>query len=46
MHKSPSPLAEEVRAKIADTLNARLADGLGLHTQIKLAHWNIQGNRI
>ena len=34
MYKSPSPLPE---------LNARLADGLDLHSQIKVAHWNIRG---
>ena len=43
MYKSPSHLSEEVRTKIADTLNARLADGLDLHSQIKVAHWNIKG---
>src|SRR4026207_222147 len=43
MHKSPSPLSEEVRGKIAATLNERLADGLDLHSQIKVAHWNIKG---
>jgi hypothetical protein len=34
---------EEARVKIAETLNARLADGLDLHSQIKVAHWNIKG---
>jgi starvation-inducible DNA-binding protein len=29
--------------KVADTLNERLADGLDLHSQIKVAHWNIKG---
>jgi starvation-inducible DNA-binding protein len=43
MYKSPSHLPEDVRAKIADTLNARLAEGLDLHGQIKVAHWNIKG---
>ncbi len=43
MYKSPSQLPEEARVKIADTLNARLADGLDLHSQIKVAHWNIKG---
>jgi starvation-inducible DNA-binding protein len=43
MYKSPSPLSEGSRAEIADTLNARLADGLDLHSQIKVAHWNIKG---
>jgi len=43
MYKSPSPLPVETRSKIADSLNARLADGLDLHSQIKVAHWNIKG---
>ena len=43
MYKSPSQLPEDARGKIAETLNARLADGLDLHSQIKVAHWNIKG---
>lgn len=43
MYKSPSPLPESARAEIAATLNARLADGLDLHSQIKVAHWNVKG---
>ena len=43
MYRSPSHLPEDARSKIADTLNARLADGLDLHSQIKVAHWNIKG---
>jgi starvation-inducible DNA-binding protein len=43
MYKSPSPLPESARATIAESLNARLADGLDLHSQIKVAHWNIKG---
>jgi starvation-inducible DNA-binding protein len=43
MFKSPSPLAEEARLKIVDQLNGRLADGLDLHSQIKVAHWNVKG---
>jgi starvation-inducible DNA-binding protein len=43
MYKSPSHLPEEARVKVAETLNARLADGLDLHSQIKVAHWNIKG---
>jgi len=43
MFKSPSPLSEKARTEIAETLNARLADGLDLHSQIKVAHWNIKG---
>lgn len=43
MYKSPSHLPEETRIAVADQLNARLADGLDLHSQIKVAHWNIKG---
>ena len=43
MYKSPSTLSEKARGAIAETLNARLADGLDLHGQIKVAHWNIKG---
>jgi starvation-inducible DNA-binding protein len=43
MYRTPSSLPEEARRQIADTLNARLADGLDLHSQIKVAHWNIKG---
>jgi starvation-inducible DNA-binding protein len=43
MYKSPSQLPESTRRQIADSLNARLADGLDLHSQIKVAHWNIKG---
>jgi starvation-inducible DNA-binding protein len=43
MYRSPSQLPEEARVKICETLNARLADGLDLHSQIKVAHWNIKG---
>lgn len=43
MFRSPSHLSSDVRGQIAATLNARLADGLDLHSQIKVAHWNIKG---
>lgn len=43
MYKSPSPLPPESRQQLSDTANARLADGLDLHSQIKVAHWNIKG---
>jgi starvation-inducible DNA-binding protein len=43
MYQSPSHLPEQARSKIAETLNRRLADGLDLHSQIKVAHWNIKG---
>ena len=43
MYPSPSPLPEADRQAIVSSLNARLADGLDLHSQIKVAHWNIKG---
>lgn len=43
MYKSPNPLPEDARKALAENLNARLADGLDLHSQIKVAHWNIKG---
>jgi starvation-inducible DNA-binding protein len=43
MFTSPSQLSEEARVKMAGELNARLADGLDLHSQIKVAHWNVKG---
>ncbi|HTQ03438.1 MAG TPA: DNA starvation/stationary phase protection protein Dps [Polyangiaceae bacterium] len=43
MYQSPSHLPPEARAQIVTALNARLADGLDLHSQIKVAHWNIKG---
>jgi starvation-inducible DNA-binding protein len=43
MYRSPSKLSEEIRARIIESLNSRLADGLDLHSQIKVAHWNIKG---
>jgi starvation-inducible DNA-binding protein len=43
MYKSPSQLSESARQAIATSLNERLADGLDLHSQIKVAHWNIKG---
>lgn len=43
MFKSPSQLSEGARVKVAEALNARLADGLDLFSQIKVAHWNVKG---
>jgi starvation-inducible DNA-binding protein len=43
MFKSPSALSEPARKSIAESLNAALADGLDLHSQIKVAHWNVKG---
>jgi len=43
MYRSPSPLKEDARSRIAKSLNARLADGIDLWSQIKVAHWNVKG---
>ncbi len=42
-YRSPSRLPADARAAIAGALGARLADGLDLHSQIKVAHWNVKG---
>lgn len=43
MYRSPSPLPEASRAKIAAALQQRLVDGLDLWSQVKVAHWNVKG---
>lgn len=43
MYKSPSQLPEQSRQRLIEALNARLADGLDLWTQVKVAHWNVKG---
>jgi starvation-inducible DNA-binding protein len=43
MHRTPSHLSEESRRVLIRALNAVLSDGLDLHSQIKVAHWNIKG---
>jgi starvation-inducible DNA-binding protein len=43
MYRSPSRLPEESRRRIVAALNQGLADGLDLHSQIKVAHWNVKG---
>jgi starvation-inducible DNA-binding protein len=43
MYKTPSQLSEGSRAELISALNARLVDGLDLHSQIKVAHWNVRG---
>jgi starvation-inducible DNA-binding protein len=38
-------LAAEVRQRVVDLLNQRLAETLDLYTQCKHAHWNVKGER-
>ena len=43
MYRSPSRLPEEARRRLIAALNLCLADGLDLHSHIKVAHWNVKG---
>lgn len=43
MYRSPSRLPEDARGRVAAALDAALADGLDLHSQVKVAHWNVKG---
>jgi starvation-inducible DNA-binding protein len=43
MHRTKHDLPEKTRRKVADLLNARLADAIDLQTQAKHAHWNVKG---
>ena len=43
MKNSPSQLPAEARKKICEALRSVLTDGIDLHSQIKVAHWNIKG---
>ena len=43
MYRSPSPIEKNARVRLVEDLNARLADGLDLWSQVKVAHWNVKG---
>jgi starvation-inducible DNA-binding protein len=43
MHTTKNDLPETARTKLAELLNARLADAIDLQTQMKQAHWNVKG---
>ena len=43
MYKSPSNLTAEARRDISTALNERLAAGIDLQLQTKVAHWNVKG---
>ncbi len=40
---TPSALNETSRERIVASLNERLAEGLDLQSQVKVAHWNLKG---
>ena len=43
MFPTASPISEGHRSRIGAALNAALADGLDLYSQLKVAHWNVRG---
>lgn len=43
LYRTPSALSADARARVVSALNANLADGLDLHDQLKVAHWNLKG---
>lgn len=43
MNTTKNDLPETTRTKVAELLNARLADALDLQAQMKQAHWNVKG---
>lgn len=43
LFRSASDLPESSRLSVCAALNLRLADGIDLYTQLKVAHWNIKG---
>lgn len=43
MYATPSHLSDPARKNVSAALLALLADGLDLHSQIKVAHWNVRG---
>ena len=43
MFTTRNDIARSNRKKVIALLNARLADGVDLYSQIKQAHWNVKG---
>src|SRR5579864_3406517 len=43
MYDTRNDLAADVRGRMVELLNARLADAIDLGTQAKQAHWNVKG---
>ena len=43
MYDTRNDLAAEVRGRMVELLNGRLADAIDLGTQAKQAHWNVKG---
>ncbi len=43
LHRTKIDIPDNLRAAAIDLLNARLADGVDLSSQMKQAHWNVKG---
>ncbi len=43
MHPTKNDLPEKTRTRVAELLNARLADAIDLMLRAKQAHWNVKG---
>jgi starvation-inducible DNA-binding protein len=43
MHKTRNDLALDVRTRVGQLLNSRLASAIDLYLQTKHAHWNVKG---
>ena len=43
MFDTRNDLPQDARQHMVKLLNARLADAVDLHTQVKVAHWNVKG---
>jgi len=41
--RSPTTLGADVRRQVCESLAQRIADGVDLATQLKVAHWNVKG---
>jgi starvation-inducible DNA-binding protein len=43
MYETRNDLSAQIRSKMVQLLNSRLADAIDLRTQVKVAHWNVKG---
>jgi len=43
LYKTGNDLPKQARVQVIGLLNARLADAVDLHMQMKQAHWNVKG---
>ncbi|MEO5585507.1 MAG: DNA starvation/stationary phase protection protein Dps [Flavobacteriales bacterium] len=43
LYKTANDLPKQARVQVIQLLNARLADAVDLHMQMKQAHWNVKG---